>query len=212
MQKIEYARLPLLGFALLGSGAALVVAILWRISLGLALIVFAAALTGIVALQVSRLPVVMRRGVRVQAGRGALIGFAATLAYDLTRLLLVVLFPLRVRPFETWVRFGYAILDASASRDAALIVGTIYHYANGVFFAVSYGLLLGRRAWGYGVAWAFGLEVAMLVVYPRWLNLRDVLAEFTLISLVGHLAYGVTLGALGQRLLSHALPRSKASL
>ena len=43
----------------------------------------------------------------------------------------------------------------------------------------------------------------MLLVYPHWLPLGRVMGEFTIVSVSGHLAYGVTLGVLVQRLPVH---------
>jgi hypothetical protein len=206
-QTVHYLRQPILALAALGSGAALVVAILYQIPLGLTLLLFAVTVVALVASRVSRLPGDLRAIVRTQAMRGAIIGLTATLAYDLIRQFLVVVADLRIRPFETWVLFGYAILGSSASRGAAIVAGTTYHYANGTFFAVSYGLLIGGRPWFCGVLWALGLEMLMLAIYPRWLDLRQVVAEFTVVSIVGHLAYGLTLGVLGQRFLYRAFPR-----
>jgi hypothetical protein len=60
-------------------------------------------------------------------------------------------------------------------------------------------LVLGGRHWAYGVGWALLLELAMLTVYPIWLGLQAVLAEFTAVLVVGHLAYGSTLGWFSQR-------------
>jgi hypothetical protein len=199
MHKPEALRWPLFAVTSLASGAALVIAIFLHLSLGLILVIFALVVGIVIARSVSRLGAPLRAQLKAQARTGLVIGCIATIAYDLARLLLVTLFPLHVRPFETFVQFGYAILGDTVSRSTALAVGTAYHYVNGIAFAIAYCLILGGRRWLYGVAWALALEAAMLAVYPNWLDLRAVMAEFTLVSMIGHLSYGSTLGVLSQR-------------
>ena len=46
----------------------------------------------------------------------------------------------------------------------------------------------------------------MLTVYPGWLDLQAVMAEFTLVSMIGHLSYGSILGVLSQRWFRAARP------
>jgi hypothetical protein len=192
---------PLLAIMALASGAALVVAILWKISLALGLIAFAVAVVPIIILRVSRMSTQIRARIRRQVLYGMLVGLVATAAYDLTRLLLCKLGRLSFWPFETFVLFGLAIAGADTPRSTAFVIGTIYHVANGVGFAVSYCLLLGGRPWLYGLIWALGLELAMFTLYPGWLDLRAVMVEFTVVSVTGHLAYGMTLGTFSQHLL-----------
>ena len=194
----EALRSPFLAVAALSSGAALVVAIAFHRSLALTLGTFTALAGGAAAARISRLPTEMRRRLGAQALAGARIGLAATVAYDASRWLLVTFGHLAFRPFDTFYLFGYALLGRDASRSAALLAGTAYHYLNGLAFAVAYCLLLGGRRWPAGVAWALGLEAAMFTLYPGWLDLKAVMREFALVSVTGHLAYGATLGVLGQ--------------
>jgi hypothetical protein len=78
-------------------------------------------------------------------------------------------------------------------------VGVGYHYLNGLCFAAGYSLLFRGRPFALGIAWAMGLEAAMLLVYPRWLPaLGRVLGEFTVVSMIGHVAYGTVLGLVAQ--------------
>jgi hypothetical protein len=193
-------RWPLFAAASLSSGAALVVSVVLHLSLGLVLLLAAATASGAVAARAGRLSPGLRAQVAAQARRGVAIGLAATAAYDASRLLLTTALPLRVRPFETLYLFGHAILGAEAAPGAALAAGTAYHLLNGVAFSVAYCLVLGGRRWTYGVAWALALEAAMLAVYPGLLDLRGIRGEFTLVSMAGHLAFGTTLGVLGQRM------------
>ena len=38
----------------------------------------------------------------------------------------------------------------------------------------------------------------MLSIYPRWLDLKAVMAEFTMVSMSGHIVYGSVLGRISQ--------------
>src|ERR1051325_5796352 len=132
---------PLLGLAFLLTGVALLVYILFHVSLGTAL---ACALVFVVAALTWRLynihptqrPVLIR-----QIGKGLLIGLVAAAAYDLSRLAIVEIFALKVWPFEAFRFFGYAIAGEDISRHLAIAVGALYHLGNGVFFSISYCLL-----------------------------------------------------------------------
>lgn len=202
MNKSQALRLPAVGAATLVSGAALVLSILFKVPLGFALLTLGGAVGGAVAFELSRMSSPTKARLRARLGAGALIGAAATAAYDGTRWLLVELGDLNYRPFEAFPLFGYAIVGQGAPPAIALTVGTIYHCLNGVTFAVFYCLLLAGRGWPFGVAWALALEALMFTLYPGWLDLEAVMKEFTVVSVTGHLAYGSTLGLLSQRRFS----------
>jgi len=188
-----------LSLAFLSSGAALLMYILFRVSLGLALICSFAFVVAVLARRFFALDPTRRLKLIQQIGSGILIGLLATAAYDLSRLTIVETFSMNVWPFEALRFFGYAIAGEEISRSTAVAVGALYHVTNGIFFSVSYCLLLAGRSWFYGVIWALGLEVLMFTVYPTWLNLDAVMKEFTVVSLAGHLAYGSVLGAMARR-------------
>jgi hypothetical protein len=186
-----------LAAAALGTGAALVVAIAAHMSLALTLALFAALGAATVALWCLRAPVAARAEAARRASFGLVAGVAATVAYDLVRLVVVEALRLHVHPYDTFYLFGQLITSRPGPVD--WVVGTAYHYANGTMFGVAYALLLSGRDWRFGVAWGLGLESLMLLVYPGWLNIRLLLFEFTVMSVAGHLAYGTTLGLLCQR-------------
>lgn len=194
----------MLAVAFLASGAALVASIFTRapLSLTLALCGGVAILAG--ALRWSSTDAGERPYLKAQLLTGLVAGVAATAAYDLVRFLLVTAGRLSFNPFESFPLFGYLILGESVSRQAAVTVGTAFHLLNGIAFGVSYCLLLGGRHWITGVLWALGLEAAMVTIYPTWLDLEAVRMEFLSVSLFGHLAYGLTLGVIGQRRLRRA--------
>jgi hypothetical protein len=206
MNKRYVVHSPVLAISAMASGAALVAAILLRVSLGLTLVMLACTAALVVVLRISRLSPPVRMQLKAQALTGVLIGSIATVAYDLSRLLLVKLGQLNFHPFKTFVLFGYALLGEAVPQASAFAAGTVYHFINGITFAVAYCLLFSGCHWVCGLLWALGLEVAMFTLYPGWLDLEAVIVEFTVVSLTGHLAYGATLGALSQRWF-HGRPR-----
>jgi uncharacterized membrane protein YagU involved in acid resistance len=85
-------------------------------------------------------------------------------------------------------------------------VGWAVHLVISVVFGLAYALLLGTATTGYGRrAWlgaAFGVAVwilGALLIMPLWMGMTPlVLGEPQMMSLVGHLAYGVALGLVHQ--------------
>lgn len=151
-------------------------------------------LFGFVALvgrqRLRHLPLDARRLVRRRAAAGLIAGLLGVAAYDVARVLLVQVLHYQLDPFGTWPIFGQLIIGGDKG-TAQWIVGTGYHYLNGVMFAVARCMLLPGRLWLFGVAWALGLEAFTLTFYPGWLNLHDiVLQEFTVVSMGGILRTG----------------------
>lgn len=191
-ESLKPATRLLAGATMCSSGAALVVHIftgspLW---LGLAIIGFAGAMA--VAVAASTNPGAWSH-LRQLAKRGVVVGLIGTAAYDLSRWMLVQLGGMELSPFEALPLFGQAILGEGATGPATEILGTGYHLINGVAFGVAYVVWFGRRKWWWGIIFALGLEAFMLAIYPGWLDPRSI-AELTQVSLVGHVAYGSTLG------------------
>lgn len=199
MNTYQMLRAPAVAAATLVSGAALALSILFKVPLGLALITLGGAVGLAVAFELSRMSSPVRARLRSRVMAGALAGVFSTAAYDGIRWLLVKLGSLNYSPFEAFPLFGYAIVGGGAPPAIALTVGTIYHYLNGITFAIFYCLLFGGRWWVLGVLWALVLEALMFTLYPGWLDIEAVMKEFTLVSVTGHLAYGSTLGMLSQR-------------
>lgn len=187
------------------SGAALIAAVVTGVPLSVTLALVGSAAIFIVAARWSRLDPVEAGVLRRRIGTGVIAGLAATAAYDVSRSLLVLLGSLPLTPFETFRIFGQLIVGEGQQPELTLAVGTAYHVLNGVAFAVAYCIVLGGRNWRWGIAWGLGLEAAMLTVYPGWLRLDDVLVEFTTMSFVGHLSYGIVLGIVSQRRLGRPM-------
>jgi hypothetical protein len=129
---------------------------------------------------------------------GTVIGFVATLAYDVVRALLVASGFFRYNPFISHPIFGHLITRAPLDSAVAYRVGWAYHFWNGASFGMIYALLAGRAHWGYAVAWAMFLEFMWLSTLPSVMN-RAPNVELVTMSLIGHLAYGVALGFLARR-------------
>ena len=142
------------------------------------------------------------------ARAGLLVGAAATLVYDATRTGLSVLDPSPYNPFEAIRQLGLGMLPSGAAGPLVMAAGLMIHLVNGSSFGVIYAVFAGRRADTLraalvgGVAWGLTLELIQSILYPGWLHITTVLQEFLVISGLGHLMYGVTLG-LGVRWLLH---------
>lgn len=180
------------GAACCVSGAALVVHILTGSPLWLALAGLGFAATLAVVVVTGSSPG-SRSRLADLARRGLLVGVAGTAAYDGSRWLLVQLGGMQVSPFEALPLFGRALIGPAGVGAAVTAAGVAYHLLNGVAFGTAYVVWFGRRAWWWGIVFALGLEAFMLALYPGWLNPKSV-AELTQISMVGHFAYGTTLG------------------
>lgn len=125
---------------------------------------------------------------------GLIGGCLATAAYDLSRYLLVLLFPYHLWPFEALPLFGQLLIGSAFSWSTMLLAGILYHAFNGIGFGIAYSILFAPSGWPVGILWAFVLEGLMLATYPNWLQMT-LLEEFVSISIVGHVAYGVVLGS-----------------
>jgi hypothetical protein len=137
---------------------------------------------------------------------GVLAGLAATLVYDVMRTTLSVFDPSAYNPFEAIRQFGLGMVGVDASPAVVMVAGYTIHFLNGTSFGVIYAIFGGRHAKTLraaligGVLWGLTLEFIQSILYPGWLRITTVLGEFLVISAVGHVMYGVTLG-LGVRWL-----------
>lgn len=182
-----------LGVAALASGAALVTHIVSGVSLRLALVLAA----GIVALAVW---LVCRRASpegramvarRTRVGLG--VGFVATVAYDLARVLLSRWDPSPYNPFEALWAFGVRLAGAGVPTGLVYTAGGAFHLVNGLSFGVAFCLLFARPGVLAGILWGFFLELFQLTLYPGWLDIRFY-REFVQISVLAHGVYGLALG------------------
>lgn len=174
------------------SGAGLVAHVLTDAALP---VVFAGLLLGgaVLFARATADPAVRRHVTRLVRA-GAVAGVVSTAAYDLARLALVVGFGLPLSPFKALPFFGAALVGADAGSTASWIAGAVFHATNGVCFGVGYTVLAGRRPVVWAVAFGLALEAFMLALYPGWLHVAA-LEEFTQMSMLGHVAYGLSLGS-----------------
>jgi hypothetical protein len=93
----------------LASGAALIIHVLTTISLGVALIGAGIIVSGAGILAWMRLPSIARTEIVRRAKVGLMAGFLATVAYDVSRWLIVTVFHDTFAPFHVFPIFGYAI-------------------------------------------------------------------------------------------------------
>lgn len=146
---------------------------------------------------------------------GLLAGFAASIVYDVARTTLSIFDPSPYNPFEAIRQFGLGTVGADAPPALVLGAGFVIHFLNGTTFGVIYAIFAGRHVRSLraalltGFAWGFTLEFIQSILYPGWLGIPNVvLDEFLVISGLGHLAYGGTLGLGVRRLLARG-PRGE---
>jgi hypothetical protein len=183
----------------LGSGLALILAILFHWQLALLLAAISVFGGGAFAVLWKDFSVPSRTLFRRRFRRGLFAGFLATLAYDACRYLVYYLFTPEFFPFVSFYHFGRLLGGENLPTQWLWLTGTAYHLFNGVSFGTAYIFLADGRHWLSGVLFALILEILMLLIYPQWLPLQNYLGELTLLSLTGHLAYGATLGYIGAR-------------
>lgn len=186
----------------LASGAALLVFILAGISLRLTFLGLGLAAAVVLWLALRRVAPQRRRKLLRRMAVGAAAGLAATLVYDVSRLAMVEIFDLHLRPFEAWRLFGLA-LAGDQSTTMIMVAGVAFHLCNGVAFGTAYTVAFGRSGIVAGVIWALILETFMVSVYPGWLGLKA-LEEFLSVSITAHVFYGIVLGGLARYLLTRS--------
>jgi hypothetical protein len=144
---------------------------------------------------------------------GAAAGLLAAVAYDVFRLPFVYSerwklsgFVPALDLFKVFPRFGAAILGQSIQQPVYTpmmqLLGWTYHFSNGATFGVMYVALLGdpsRRHWGWGILFAAGIEIAMLLSpYPGLFGISLTLI-FVCVTLAAHTIFGATMGVLCRR-------------
>jgi hypothetical protein len=181
----------------LSTGIGLLVHISARVSIYLSISLAAATgMTAIVMLW-SKQDAAGRVYLKRRLSAGLWAGFAATLAYDLSRYAYVRLTGYDFDPFKAFPLFGKLLLPDGASRTSLWTAGTLYHAINGVGFAVAYVFIVRKpNAWN-GIVWGYVLELFMISLYPGWLDIK-VWQEFLVVSIFGHTAYGLTLGKIAK--------------
>lgn len=136
-----------------------------------------------------------------RVGAGAAAGLAGTAAYDASRWVLVQLGGFTVSPFTAIPLFGEALLAGQGGSATQQAAGVAFHLVNGICFGIAYTVWFGPKGWRAGVVFALVLEACMLALYPGWLDVAS-LREFTQMSVLGHVGYGVALGSTARALVA----------
>jgi hypothetical protein len=190
------------GAVFMATGAALVVHVLLDVPLWLSVVTTVGLAAAALVVGARRHPF-DRDGGREVLRIGVLSATAALVAYDVSRLLVTVVLGYSISPFTAFPYFGAGLIGSSAPESARWVAGAAFHVTNAVTFGVAYTVVAGhqptlRRGIALGIAFGLGLEAVMLGLYPAWLQIPN-LREFASMSMVGHVAYGATLGFLSQR-------------
>jgi hypothetical protein len=186
----------------LSTGAALLIYIISGISLLAAAGLVLAVATVLGALIWRRSATPSRQALRTLIWVGVIAGFLATSAYDLSRFFLIEVTGIAFWPFDIFNVFGQALVGAGYSGPWVRLAGLLYHFANGIGFALAYTIVAGKRGVWAGILWAMILELMMVSVYPGWLDMRA-LDEFLQVSVLGHIVYGAVLGYSARWLLQY---------
>jgi hypothetical protein len=196
-----------LGLAALFSGIALLANILLEVSLVAGLLAAGGALGAGLLVAYLRADQDDRRFLLGVARAGLGSGIAGTLVYDVVRAGLGRLDPSPFDPFGAIRVFGALLVGEGASPAYIMGAGLALHFVNGSCFGLSYAALFGRdgqqsacSAAVTGVSWGLFLELFQATLYPAWLRI-SALSEFLLISSLGHVAFGLSLGLMARRLL-----------
>lgn len=126
---------------------------------------------------------------------GAGWGLVATLGYDAVRPVLVGALGLAFDPYRAIGIFGALITGLPAGDAIAGAVGWLYHFWNGISFAIVFALARPSGGVLPGLAWALGLQVLMMAAYPSLLQARLDDPGFLATGIVGHSIWGIVLGS-----------------
>jgi hypothetical protein len=125
---------------------------------------------------------------------GLLAGAVGLVCYDVARQLVVASGLVSVNPFRTIEIYGLLVADRAQDSGLTRTVGWGFHIWNGLSFGLMYTLALGKGRLPWALMWGMVLEAATLATYPSISRLA-LDSAFVEVSLVGHLAFGLGLGA-----------------
>ncbi len=134
--------------------------------------------------------------VGVALGIGIFGGLLSTFAYDLTRL------PFHLSGFlvfSTNSTYGMWITDAAAHSRGTEMVGWLYHFSNGIAFAVMYAVFMRGRHWLWAIVYAFALE--SIAVFSHFGQVFSLAGNYGMISIayLAHISYGLPIGIMVYR-------------
>jgi hypothetical protein len=130
---------------------------------------------------------------------GIVAGAAGLVAYDAIRYLVLVSGIASFNPFRPIEVYGLLILNRTQDSALTKAVGWAFHIWNGLSFAVMYTVAVGKGRVLWGVGWGMLLELATIATYPSMFRIT-LGQEFIVMSLTGHLAYGLAVGFAARRM------------
>jgi hypothetical protein len=133
-----------------------------------------------------------------RARAGLLGGAIGIVAYDAVRLALQAVHLVQ-HPFAAITLYGQSLLPGASAGPTA---GWIYHIWNGLAFALFFAVVIARPTVTKAIIWALLLDTLQTLTIGEMPGIA-VGQEFLTASIVGHLAYGATLGTIAPRLISH---------
>lgn len=136
------------------------------------------------------------RGLRRRVFVGFCAGMAGLAAYDLIRLCLQGL-GLVHSPFKAIVLYGESLASGST---LAPTLGWGFHIWNGLSFAIFYIIIVRVPSVLTAVIWALCLDLLQTLTVTKMPGI-EIGQEFLTASVVGHLAFGCAVGAVGGRML-----------
>jgi hypothetical protein len=150
----------------------------------------ALAVVAVAAFVVSR-PRSRHRRIRTAMVVGAMGGLLGTIGYDLIRIPVVFLGYRVLAPIDS---YGVLLLDDRSSSDVSGLAGWLFHFSNGINFAIAYALVALGRDWRWGVVWAMFLET-VTVVTP-FVDAYGLSGKWGLIAVAyaAHIPYGLGVG------------------
>jgi hypothetical protein len=131
-------------------------------------------------------------------------GLIGTLAYDAIRPVLKWVIGFSFNPYKAIPYFGHMMTNLPVSDPRAIAAGWLYHFWNGVTFAVMFAVLRPKGGVFAGIVWAMILQAIMMIVYPAFLQVRLSDPGFLISGLVGHAVWGAVVGAGLRRRHLHA--------
>ena len=125
---------------------------------------------------------------------GGIYGLAATLVYDLVRPAIKWIAGYQFNPFRAMPVFGMLITGLPQTDPLAIAIGWIYHFWNGISFAIMFALVRPQGGAILGMLWGLGLQGLMMFTYPHLLQLRLETPGFMMMGIIGHAFWGLVLG------------------
>ena len=175
------------------SGLAVLLHAFGLVHLGFSVILFAPATAILIISIVTRAKPLVRSIFLQRVAAGLFAGCIGLIAYDGVRWLVLISGFVPFNPFRAIEVFGLLILKTDVDTGLTKTVGWLFHIWNGLSFAVMYTLAMGRGRIWWAILWSLMLEVAMLSTYPSMFRIM-LDWPFVAVSLIGHLAYGITMG------------------